>query len=148
MTILPLADRLASAHAVVNGRHGDVSRLARQRGSSRQALYRQARAVTRALDTPPNSRRRTQLRRLVGRLLEGLDEASRARVRQAAADEIFVGRKPVLMVLEPESLCWQVGRLSERRDGDAWAAEFRRLPALEQATRDSGSGLAKGLRQV
>jgi hypothetical protein len=82
------------------------------------------------------------------RLLAVLDEHSRPLVRQAAADEIFVGRKPVLMVVEPESLCWQAGQLSERRDGATWAAEFARLPSLEQVTRDGGTGLEKGLRQV
>jgi hypothetical protein len=82
------------------------------------------------------------------RLLTVLDEQTRPLVRQAAADEIFVGRKPILMVVEPESLCWQTAQLSERRDGVAWAAEFTRLPSLEQVTRDGGSGLEKGLQQV
>jgi hypothetical protein len=218
MNILPLTDRLASAHVVFNGRHGDVSRLARQRGSSRQALYRQAHAVARTLDSralPQRSARlgrlglrlRRRLRRLrrrprvvvctrerlarfactaqaegvslpaahrlltvflnehapgvarlgrltrqagerAGRLLEVLDEHTGPLLRQAATDEIFVGRKPVLMAVEPESLCWQVGRLSERRDGTTWAAELGRLPALEQVTRDAGTGLAKGVELV
>ena len=40
-----------------------------------------------------------------GALLAVLDECSRTQVRQAAADEIYVS-DPVLMVVEPESLCW------------------------------------------
>jgi hypothetical protein len=83
-----------------------------------------------------------------GRLLAVLDEQTRPLVRQAAADEIFVGRKPILMVVEPESLCWPVGQLSERRDGAAWSAAFAGLPSLEQVTRDGGTGMAKGLQQV
>src|SRR5947209_15208468 len=52
------------------------------------------------------------------------------------------------MVVEPESLCWQSGRLAERRDGATWAEEVRPLTALEQLTRDAGTALAKGLAQV
>src|SRR5262245_44082707 len=201
MDILPLADRVASAQAVFNGRYGDVTDLARRRAVSRQTLYRQATSVARALDAPPQRRfprLRRRLRRVrryldllrrrqrppdaftsdrlaqfaataqaegvslpvarrllavflrerapsvaslgrfarrageqAGRLLEVLDDATRPLVRQAAADEIFVGRRPVRMVVEPGSLCWQAGRLSARRDGASWAEEFQKLPALE-----------------
>jgi hypothetical protein len=34
-----------------------------------------------------------------------LDEFSRPRVEQAAADEIFFGKQPCLMVVEQHSLC-------------------------------------------
>jgi hypothetical protein len=81
-------------------------------------------------------------------LLAVLDEQSRLGVRQAAGDEIFVGRQPILMVVEPNSMCWQSGRLAERRDGATWAEELEKLPALEQFTRDGGTGLEKGLQQV
>jgi hypothetical protein len=81
-------------------------------------------------------------------VLAVLDAHSRPQARQAAADEIFVGRRPILMVVEPESLCWLSGRLADRRDGPEWAREFRQLPALEQVTRDAGTGMEKGLQQV
>jgi hypothetical protein len=81
-------------------------------------------------------------------LLEVLDAVSRPRVRHAAGDELFVGRQPILMVVEPASLCWVGGRLAARRDGPTWAEELGRLPALEQLTRDDGTGLAKGLEAV
>ena len=42
-------------------------------------------------------------------LLEVLDEATRPRVTEGAFDEIFVGRTPILMGVEPESLCWVRG---------------------------------------
>jgi hypothetical protein len=58
----------------------------------------------------------------------------------------FFGRKPALMVVEPESLCWITGRIAEARDGLTWAGEFARLPALRAVVRDDGSGLGKGLR--
>src|SRR5207245_7208281 len=83
-----------------------------------------------------------------GPLLAVLDEVARPVVRQAAADEIFVGRKPILMMVEPDSLCWVGGYLAEHRDGAAWAQEFGQLPALEQVLRDGGTGMEKGLEQV
>lgn len=82
-----------------------------------------------------------------GPLLAEFDAYARARVRQASGDEIYV-TDPVLMVVEPESLCWVSGRLTETLSGQAWAEEFRQLPALEQVTRDGGSALAKGVALV
>jgi hypothetical protein len=81
-------------------------------------------------------------------LLSVLDAAARPRVEQAAADEIFFGRRPCLMVVEQHSLCWLTGRLADNRNGDTWAEELRRLPNLQQVTRDGGAGLAKGVALV
>jgi hypothetical protein len=81
-------------------------------------------------------------------LLAVLDDFSRPRVEQVAADEIFFGKKPCLMVVEQHSLCWVSGRLADRRTGEEWAKEFRLLPRLRQTTQDGGSGLAKGLDLV
>ena len=204
---------LASAAAVFAGPHGAVSRLARQRGVCRQALYREAHAVRAALErtasSPPRRPRRparrdaqarpaaaprpalaldadrqaqfaaaaqalgvslTSARALLavllgpaapsvptlGRLaqragrqaaaaLAVLDEYSRPRARQVAADEIFAGRRPVLMTVEQHSLCWLGARRADRRDGAEWAQEFGQLPHLEQVTRDGGQGLRHGL---
>jgi hypothetical protein len=82
-----------------------------------------------------------------GKLLAVLDEPARARVREAAADEIYV-KDPVLMVVEPESLCWISGRLSDEVTSAAWGREFAELPNLEQLMRDGGSALAKGLALI
>jgi hypothetical protein len=83
-----------------------------------------------------------------GSLLAVFDEHARPRTRQAAADEIFFGSKPVLMVVEPDSQCWLSGRLSDRRDGQQWAQELQQLPALEHLVRDGGKGLRNGLARV
>jgi predicted NBD/HSP70 family sugar kinase len=89
--------------------------------------------------------RRTQaLGKKAGALLAVLDEYARAKVREAAADEIYV-RDPVLMVVEQESLCWVSGKLTDEVSGAAWSKEFGLLPHLEQVARDGGSGLAKGV---
>jgi hypothetical protein len=81
-------------------------------------------------------------------LLEVLDAASRPRAEQVAADEIFFGPKPCLMVVEQHSLCWLSGRLTEQRTGEEWAREFGQLPRLRQTTQDGGTALAKGLGLV
>jgi cell division protein FtsB len=92
--------------------------------------------------------RRTQaLGQKAGEQLEVLDEWTKERVRDVAADEIYV-RDPVLMVVEQESLCWVAGRLSEEVTGKAWSQEFERMPHLEQVARDGGTALAKGVEIV
>jgi hypothetical protein len=78
-------------------------------------------------------------------LLEVLDEAARPKVTQGAFDEIFVAQTPVLMGVEPASLCWVLGQRAENRDGQTWAREFQKFPSLEHAISDAGSGLMKGL---
>ena len=80
-------------------------------------------------------------------LLRVLDAHARPRVRQASADEIYV-KAPVLMVVEPESLCWMTGRWSETADGEAWTREFGAFGSLEQVRRDGGKGLSQGVRRV
>jgi hypothetical protein len=80
----------------------------------------------------------------VGQLLPVLDEFACAEARQASADEIYVPA-PVLMVVEPESLCWLSGRLTTQVTGEVWAEQFAHYPVLEQVTRDAGSGLRKGV---
>lgn len=82
-----------------------------------------------------------------GQLLVVCDAWTQERVRDAAADEIYVSA-PVLMVVEQESLCWMTGQLSAEVSGEAWAGEFRRFPNLEQVQRDGGKGLQKGVALV
>jgi hypothetical protein len=99
------------------------------------------------LSLPTLGRRTQAAGKKAGPLLAVLDEVARPRVREAAADEIYV-KAPVLMVVEPESLCWLSGRLSTAVSGVAWEGELAALPQLEQVTRDGGSGLAKGVALV
>jgi hypothetical protein len=93
-------------------------------------------------------RQTQQAGRQASAVLAVLDEPARGRARQIAADEIFVGRRPVLMTIEQDSLCWLGGRLADRRDGDEWAKEFANLPTAVQVTRDGGQGMEKGLQVV
>ena len=82
-----------------------------------------------------------------GQLLPILDALARQRVRDAAADELYVN-DPVRMVVEQDSLCWISGRLGAAVDGQGGAEEFRQLPQLEQLARDAGKGLQKGVALV
>jgi hypothetical protein len=81
-------------------------------------------------------------------LLEVFDELARPQVLQAAADEIFFGAKPVLMVVEPESQCWLSGRSSPSRDGEQWAKELQPLANLEHLVRDGAKGIQNGIARV
>jgi hypothetical protein len=83
-----------------------------------------------------------------GPVLEVFDEHARPKAREGGGDEIFFGQKPVLMIVEPESLCWLSGRLSPSRDGEQWAKELKQLPALEHLMRDGAKGMANGLARV
>jgi hypothetical protein len=76
-------------------------------------------------------------------LLAVLDTFSRGRVAQAAADEIFFGKRPCLMVIEQHSLCWVSGRLSEM--GQGVPAVARSPP--DHAGRGPGAGQGAGDRQ-
>jgi hypothetical protein len=82
-----------------------------------------------------------------GKLLAVLDAVARQAVHEVAADEIYV-QDAVLMVVEPESLCWLSGQLSDEVSGQAWQKQFACLPNLEQVTRDGGKGLEKGVALV
>ena len=80
-----------------------------------------------------------------GALLAVLDQATCPLVRQAVVDEIYT-KAPVLMTVEPDSLCWVGGRLSDTVTGEAWQAELNLLPNLESLARDAGSGLSRGVK--
>ncbi len=82
------------------------------------------------------------------RLLAVLDEAARPGAQQVAADEIFFGRQPCLMVVEQQSLCWLSGRRVARRDAQTWAEELRPLSCLQDIARDAGQGLHKAVAQL
>jgi hypothetical protein len=101
-----------------------------------------------APSVPTLGRLGRQAGRRASATLAVLDAFSGPKARQVAADEIFVGKKPVLMTVEQHSLCWLGGRLAPSRDGPEWHKEFERLPAAEQITRDGGQGMEKGLQLV
>ena len=63
-----IPQRIASAFAVLCGRYGDVTRMARDRQQSRQSLYRQAEQVIDAVDGAAAQARVAELEEQVARL--------------------------------------------------------------------------------
>jgi hypothetical protein len=62
--------RIASAHAIACGVHGDISRQAQQRGVSRQRLYRDYTVVVTALAGTAWQQEKAELQRRIGQLQE------------------------------------------------------------------------------
>ena len=58
----------------------------------------------------------------------------------------FFGPSPVVMVVEPQSLCWIAAKKVTARDGPTWADQFAQLANLRAVVRDDGTGLGKGLK--
>ena len=196
MDMVVSRQRIASAFLTNDGPRGSICRQARQRGVSRQRIYRESAWVHRQLLIPDWQRERqalqqevrdlkqriaelekrqrwnvlldpdkqaefasvgqaigvslSQVRRLLevllreetpsvaklGRwtkaagekaaaILEVLDEVARPLVKVSAADEIYT-KAPVLMVVEPESMCWVVGQKSDTTTGEACKKPSRR----------------------
>ena len=215
MDMVVSRQRIASAFLIHEGPHGSISRQARQRGVSRQRIYREASWVDGQLQTPDWQRERQALRQQVrdlqqqvaqlheqqswqvllhpdkqaefasvgqaigvslpqarrllavllgdetpsvaklgrwtkaaaekaGAILQVLDEVARPLVEVVAADEVYV-KAPVLMAVEPNSLCWVVGQKSDTVSGVAWQETFATMPNLEMVLRDAGAGLTAGV---
>jgi hypothetical protein len=220
MGMVALEQRIASAYTVFAGPHGAVCRLARQRGVSRQCVYREAHGVEQAIEQSDWQSEKQNLQQRVAELerhnqqlqkrlaqavvIDAAKQAELASVGQAigvslstmrtllevlqgdaapsvatlgrwtkaagqkatallkvfdrhtdrcvqevVADEIFV-RDPVMMVVEPESLCWLKSRLLKRKEltGSAWRQEWASLPELKQVTADAGRALQRGVADI
>jgi len=159
---------IASAFVVFFGNYGDVTRAANEREVSRQKLYREAAQTVAALDDATQRAQvecwQEQLKQAQQRIADlerdlsqavVIDDDRMARFAAEAqaegvslptvsADEIYV-KAPVLMVVEPDSMCWLTGSLTTQVTGEVWVGQFAAYPALEQVTRDAGTGLGKGV---
>ena len=144
-----LQQRLARAVVIDEDKQAEVATVGQARGVTLRACAALLGVLIpgQVLAVATLGRRTHAAGQRAGPLLAVLDEAARARVTEVAADENYV-KAPVLMVVEPESLCWLSGRQSAEVSGAAWAAEFAALPQLEQVMRDGGSGLEKGVALV
>jgi hypothetical protein len=145
-----LRQQLRHAVVVDADRQAEFAATAQALGVSLSAAHSLLAVLLR--DATPSratlGRRTRQAARRAGATLAVLDEFSRPRARQVAAEEIFAAGRPILMTVEQDSLCWLGARRAECRDGAEWAREFEQLPALEQLTRDGGQGLRKGREAV
>jgi hypothetical protein len=144
-----LEARLAKAVVIDAQKQAELACVAQARGVTLRDCRELLEVLIpgQALSVAELGRRTQAAGKKAGELLVVLDEVARQKVREAAADEIYV-KDPVLMVVEPESLCWLSGRLSDEVSGEAWAREFTQMPNLEQVMRDGGTGLKKGVALV
>ena len=148
-TITALQQRLALSVVLDEDKQAELASFGQARGISlpdSQALI-DLLIPGKGLSVATLGRRAQAAGKQAGALLTVFDEFTRARVRDAAADEIYV-KAPVRMVVEQESLCWVSGCLTESVDGEGWHEEFQQLPNLEQVARDGGTALKKGLALV
>jgi hypothetical protein len=83
-----------------------------------------------------------------GEVLRVLDRACRELVLILCIDEIFLGRRPVLVGVEPHSMAWVIGQKAEDCSGQTWYESLRDWDRLEYAVADAGSGLRKGLSLI
>jgi hypothetical protein len=114
-------------------------RLPQARRLLRVLLGKQTPSVAQlGTDTQAAARRATAL-------LEVLDQTVGPQLEQVAADEIYCGRTPILMTVEPESLCWLGGRRVDRLDGAAWLGELRPLTQVQYLVSDAGNHLVHGV---
>jgi len=83
-----------------------------------------------------------------GRKARAVQEAMNLRegIVQAAADEIFAGRKPILTVVEPVSLALLDALRSDTRRGKDWEKIFGRYPKLQRVAADCGTGLGAAMK--
>ena len=70
------------------------------------------------------------------------------RGQQGAADEIFLGSSPLLLVVHPRSLGITGLRLAQGRTGQDWEPVLAGMEELEYLTSDEARGLGKGAQQA
>jgi hypothetical protein len=66
-------------------------------------------------------------------------------VKEAAIDELFRHRQPILCVIDPRTLLASAPEAAENRKGETWQAVLKQYPNLEFVVSDQASGLRKGV---
>jgi hypothetical protein len=145
-----LRQLLAAAVVVVPDRLAEFASVSVAEGVSLPLIHRQLRILVkeRTPSVAQLGRWSKDAACRASATLAVLDDNSRPLVKDAAVDELFVGRTPVLMSVELGSLAWVGGQLSASRDGATWAEQLRKLPALHFVSRDAGKGLDAGIAQI
>src|SRR5262245_27193294 len=69
----------------------------------------------------------------------------RKAVREAALDELFRHRQPILCVIDPRTLLATAPQAAENRKGETWQAVLEQYLNLEFVVSDQASGLRKGV---
>lgn len=144
-----IPQRIASAFAVLCGRYGDVTQMARDREQSRQSLYREAEQVADAVDGAAAQARIDELQRQLAEqraAVQSLEERLKhtveitpdmqhefATVAQAEGVSLSVARR-LLRVVEGSKLTPSVPTLG-RATLEAGQSAGRLLKVLDEAAR-------------
>ena len=137
-----ISQRIASAFAVLCGRYGDVTRLAKDREQSRQALYREAEQVADAVDS---TAARAQLDALRCELAEQRAEVRVLQERLKHAVVITPDKQhEFAAVAQAEGVSRSVARRLLRVVSGTRATPS--VPTLGRATEDAGAHAGKLLR--
>lgn len=72
--------------------------------------------------------------------------ALREAVQEAAIDELFRHRQPILCVIDPQTLLATVPQAAANRKGETWQATLKQFPNLAFVVSDQASGLRKGVQ--
>jgi hypothetical protein len=129
-----IPQRVASAFAVLCGRYGDVTEMAKGREQSRQSLYREARQVALAVDGTATQALIDELRQ---QLVEQRAEVQALRERLEHAGEITADKQhEFATVAQAEGVSLSVARRLLRVVQGSQAT--RSVPTLGRATLQSG----------
>ena len=66
-------------------------------------------------------------------------------MREAAIDELFRHRQPILCVIDPNTLLATVPQATANRKGETWQGVLEQYPNLEFVVSDQASGIIKGV---
>jgi hypothetical protein len=70
----------------------------------------------------------------------------REAIHEAAIDELFRHRQPILCVIDPQTLLATVPQAAAHRKGETWQATLKEFPNLKLVVSDQASGLRKGVQ--
>jgi hypothetical protein len=147
-TIDHLERQLAQAVVLDEDRQAEFASTAQAEGISLPQAQRLLRVLLKE-QTPSVAQLGTYSQEAARRattLLAELDQLVRPKAEQVVADEIYCGKTPILMIVEPDSWCWLSGRRVQRLDGAAWLEELRPLTQLQSIVTDAGKQLGHGVR--
>jgi hypothetical protein len=130
-----IPQRIASAFAVLCGRYGDVTEMARGREQSRQSLYREAEQVANAVD---GAAAQVRIDGLQQQLAEQRAEVQALRERLKRAVEITADKQhEFATVAQAEGVSLSVARRLLRVVGGS--ATIPSVPTLGRATLEAGN---------
>ena len=144
--IQDLQERLEHAIEITRDKQDEFASVAQAEGVSLSVARRLLQVVAGSVTTPsvPTLGRATEeAGQRAGRCSKCSTRWPNPRSNRPPPTKFF-GPKPVLMLVEPGSLCWVGGRMVEARDGPTWAVEFARFSASAASSGTMAAAWARG----